>query len=360
MKEDLLKLIAQQIVDKTSPLVKARTMNIMDTHGIIIASSDSSRIGRLHSGAKEAVIQGKSVEININQIENYIGAKEGINNPIISEGKIIGVVGLYGNPEVVRETAALLSSTVTLMLEQYNRMRLDDVKKTIRDDLAALLLLGSKEHSRAITEQLRKLRIPLTFPITPLIFKNEAEDTTLSYRLILEKLLRKGIYRNDRDLLLQLNPQIYVLLYHGLFKKEKAQQLFSKCTIGCPVENFADLPYQTLLAMRLFETSNNSVSSYKDYNDYIPLFFSEDGYQYMENVAQLMTRKLQTIGPWSILTIQNYIQANGKIIETARRLGIHKNTCRYRIEKILSILELKDCQLLTILVFFKLILQADS
>lgn len=110
MKIMQMSAVAQEIIDAVASLVGGRTINIMDTEGIIIASSDSSRIGSYHKGAAEAVLNRKDVHISPEELPFYPGAKEGINMPIIKDDQILGVVGIYGEPSEVSEAALQATS----------------------------------------------------------------------------------------------------------------------------------------------------------------------------------------------------------------------------------------------------------
>ena len=75
----LLESLAKELVRVTSELVGGRTINIMNTEGYIIASTEPERIGTFHQGALEAVRTGKAVNIQRSELANYPGAKEGCN-----------------------------------------------------------------------------------------------------------------------------------------------------------------------------------------------------------------------------------------------------------------------------------------
>lgn len=47
--------MAQDFVEATSALVGHRTINIMDTNAMIIASTEKNRIGTFHQGAAEVL-----------------------------------------------------------------------------------------------------------------------------------------------------------------------------------------------------------------------------------------------------------------------------------------------------------------
>lgn len=94
----LLQPLAREMVEAVSGMVEGRTINLMDTKGIIVASSDPARVGSFHQGAMEAVRTGKMVSITKEQVADYSGAREGCNMPLRVNGTIIGVVGIWGDP----------------------------------------------------------------------------------------------------------------------------------------------------------------------------------------------------------------------------------------------------------------------
>ena len=103
----LLEDLAKELVPVTSELLGGRTLNVMNTSGIIIASTEKERIGTFHQGALEAVQTGRTVNITKEQVSRYAGAKEGCNMPLRLNGEIIGAVGIYGNPEEIAYLARM-------------------------------------------------------------------------------------------------------------------------------------------------------------------------------------------------------------------------------------------------------------
>ena len=55
--------LAQEIVEKTMKIIPY-DINVMDSHGFILASGDPARIGELHAGARLALVQAQAVEID--------------------------------------------------------------------------------------------------------------------------------------------------------------------------------------------------------------------------------------------------------------------------------------------------------
>ena len=86
---------AERIVREVS-LAVDRPVNLMNDHGIIIASTDLSRIGTLHQGAYESIHDNMDCLI-VRSDSDYPGSRIGINIPIRFEGQIAGVVGIRGD-----------------------------------------------------------------------------------------------------------------------------------------------------------------------------------------------------------------------------------------------------------------------
>ena len=92
---------AQQIVEEIGDLVH-QNINLMDQRGYIIASNDPSRIGQFHDGAYR-IIRDSLPEYYVDQeaIRRNPGLRQGINLPILVDGKVEGVIGITGSYEEV-------------------------------------------------------------------------------------------------------------------------------------------------------------------------------------------------------------------------------------------------------------------
>lgn len=87
---------ARDLVNYISRLLDGRCVNIMNTEGIIIASTEKTRVGSFHKGALDAIKNDSPVCIYKEQVLNYPGAREGYNMPLRIDGTISGAVGIYG------------------------------------------------------------------------------------------------------------------------------------------------------------------------------------------------------------------------------------------------------------------------
>ena len=125
--------LARQIVARAMKILSF-SVNVMDEHGLIIASGNPERIHQRHEGAVLALTENRVVEISEATALQLKGVRPGINLPISYQGELIGVIGISGDPEEVRAYAELVRMTAELILEQAAITDLDrDVVDQIFD-----------------------------------------------------------------------------------------------------------------------------------------------------------------------------------------------------------------------------------
>lgn len=109
--------LAQRIVDSAMLLVH-RNVNIMNRDGMIIATGHPHRRHTFHKGAKDVIETGMVIEIYPDQLEQFPGALQGINLPIVFDEQVVGVIGVFGVPDEVRDTGRLVKAITELILER--------------------------------------------------------------------------------------------------------------------------------------------------------------------------------------------------------------------------------------------------
>lgn len=168
--------LAQRVVDQVRPVV-AHNVNIIDAHGIIIASVDPARLGTLHDGAVRALERGDVVRIDADGADPDM--REGVNVPFYlgddgaepgavkneaAESEAVGVVGITGDPAVVEPLARILVLTVSLLLKQ--EQHLDDARwreSSLRDLLNAMIVDSHVSEARVVA-RLRDVGRPIRPP----------------------------------------------------------------------------------------------------------------------------------------------------------------------------------------------------
>lgn len=131
---------AQYIVD-TVKSVCGKDINYIDARGIIIASTDHSRVDSFHEIGYQVVTQGDTKEVSGD--ESFWGVQKGVNLPVFYHGKVIAAVGISGELEEARKYAALAQKITTILLrEREVEARGSQKRSKISYMLRMLLLQG--------------------------------------------------------------------------------------------------------------------------------------------------------------------------------------------------------------------------
>src|SRR5699024_10234755 len=117
----LTSYLAQSIVNKMMAQIPYN-INMMDENGYILASGDISRINSLHVGAVEVIEKKKTLTMKTAYGKNGL---PGVNMPVFFENKVVGVIGITGDPEKVTPLASLLRVSTELLIKQeaYNKQQ---------------------------------------------------------------------------------------------------------------------------------------------------------------------------------------------------------------------------------------------
>ena len=99
-------IINKSITDRVVDILHRITgnkVNFIGEGGIIISSAQAERVGTIHEGGK-MIMEGHSDELAITpeMAADMKGALPGYNGAVYHGGKKIGVIGIGGDPEIVK------------------------------------------------------------------------------------------------------------------------------------------------------------------------------------------------------------------------------------------------------------------
>lgn len=144
-------VLAQDIVDRAM-LILPFNVNVMDCQGLIMGSGEPERINTRHEGAQLVLANQRVVEIEVQSSPCLKGVQPGINVPLMHDERLIGVLGLTGDPHKLRTYAELLRMTAEMLVSQRHREVQSQWRKQRSDDLLALLLADSGDCPRLLDE----------------------------------------------------------------------------------------------------------------------------------------------------------------------------------------------------------------
>ena len=231
--------IARDLVHTASRLLRGRIVNIMDTSGVIVASTDAERIGTTHEGAREVVRTGRPVAIEKSDVPRYPGAREGYNLPVLSDNRLTAVVGVYGNPEEVRDSAYILQAYTEQFFRQKaieRQSRISDglraeffrqkaierqsrISDGLRADYIRILMNLSAGGGERLAELAGALDLKLEFPVRMLAFSVRGAEDSLTRQQLLsrvaEELQSQRLIDAERDVWAVTEDKLLVLKSGG-------------------------------------------------------------------------------------------------------------------------------------------------
>jgi len=131
--------LAQDIVNRTMAILPYN-VNVMDSQGLILGSGEPERINTRHEGAQLVLANGRVVEIDGQTAKHLKGVQPGINLPLMHDQRLIGVLGITGEPELLRTYAELVRMTAEMLVSHRHQQAEQQWRRQRCDDLLALLL----------------------------------------------------------------------------------------------------------------------------------------------------------------------------------------------------------------------------
>lgn len=384
--------LAQKIVDQLMDIVQ-RNVNIMDCSGIIIASGQYHRINTFHQGGKLAVGAKNVVEIQPEEVHQYTGALPGVMWPIDIKGKIVGVVGVTGEPHEVRNTAKLVKTVTELILER--EMFLADYRSENRVKAQLVDLLFSDNPDTVIDDintlaemlnyQINLPRIVMVVKLEPIsnddfaanglqnLFSARIRENVLS-------VIKEATFFTTEDISLFYKKNLCIIKSLPVDSTTNTVQVFTtsilnmlnsikpklkiQIGIGSRTSHQSELGKSYSEAIFALEHSNSSmIRSINQYDILLSYLFEKQFAQCNYSLALLeIKHKFNEIkGNYDMQrTLDCLLTNNLNVSLTADQLFIHRNTLKFRLEKLKKIVGLDPCHSFHHAMLCKLLLSMDD
>lgn len=345
--EFLNKQLAQEIVGRTMGII-GKNINIMDNQGVIIGSGDKKRIDDIHEGAVIVIKEGTGFEITAEETKRLNGVKPGINLPIYFDGKIMGVIGITGSPDEIRSFGELVRMAAELSLQQAVLMNEIQWDERLKEELVSQIIHNEGKHDSLFLERAMRLGIDLELARTAIVLKTPDRKKTFAYlksRLQKEDLL---LMQHDRIVILKEVPKVDFDSYikkitegwlNGLRKNVNIQV---KIGVGQYHEGLSGITKSYRQAAHTLNSGlklapQNDIFMYKDY--YLPVFLLNASKTGLTEDLQSFYKILKEKDAKGELTesLRALIETNSDMNKAAHKLFIHRNTLRYRLDKITEI-----------------------
>lgn len=344
--------VAEAIVAQLSQVMENH-INIMDKSGFIVASTDPNRVGSIHGGAVR-ILEEKLPELLIENDQEYIGSRNGVNLPIEFDNEIIGVIGLTGKSTVVYRYGKIIKKmTEVLLRDAYNREK-KVIEQKAKDRFLEEWIFGKYdinyplEFKRMadtfgidVVSKKRVMVISIPKQVNKNITDQELTEVSRTIRRYLNSLEQAHMFRTatsfvcifnyeNNEKMLQLAEKIYkfiserfnVIAFVGLDNGEE--------------KNIRNAYDNANLALRLSLKTNRAITMYDALNidifiDLVPLRFKN---AYLERFFKVAN--VEEVSEW-IELLRVFLAAEGSLTLASEQLYIHKNTLQYRLNKIFEI-----------------------
>lgn len=340
---------AQSIVEEIGREIHEH-INYMDKEGYIIASTDMSRLGTLHTGARR-IIEEKLPELYITEEMENPTTKKGINLPITIRGEIVGVVGITGEKERVAGYGNIVRRMTEIMVEDS---RLKDHRKYDRRVryrfMEEWIARSGAYYDRRFVERGMQIGIDIMRPRRAFVihFERYSElSATQEGQRRLEEMESAVRHHVEREGILYLRepPRQLCLTASGSdegirktaenIRKLLREKYGERAVIGIDSADGGSIHISQLCkeAERAAEAGRpGEIVFYRDL--YVELFLHE----ITEEVREEYLGKLfPGVGEEELdafmKLIDVFFEENGSVSGMADRLYMHKNTIQYKLKK---------------------------
>lgn len=358
---------SQKIVNRLMNLL-GNNINIMNENGVIVASGDRTRINVVHDAAKLAIKERREVIVDEESIRKgkFKGTKTGVNIPIYFQNKIIGVVGITGDPLVVKQYGLIVKELVELMIQEEERKKYQLFHDRALRSFAKNLIKSSSIEERDMLLYRSQLvdfnvninRIVIVADIVQMssYIREYAEDSEVSMQMMKQQIVDiiQGLINLEKELVFNLNGHRYIIFkccqegenigdFCSSIIKELNRKYVLKYNfgIGSLCTRIEDYSQSYLSATKAIDVgkkidSGKNIFFSNDYRLQILLgsISSEQKINYLNEMkmnidfssADESTKDM-------ILTVKAFFESGMNIQSTANKLFIHRNTVIYRINK---------------------------
>lgn len=335
---------ADLIVENMKSVVK-EDINFITDEGMIISSTDPSRVGSLHTGALKVVKTRRPLEVHSDN--QYEGTLKGLNLPVFYEDDLVAVVGITGEVEKIRQYSKIIVTMSEILIKEHF---LNRQKEFQRENNRMIMELITKHtfNPNVIRLKMEELGFDKADYKRFIVFKMhnlDQQNIELANRIY--NSFEKRIHIND---LLSRSGSKYLLL-------TQTRDMKRVCKYIEPIKQHIERKYNLRLTVGISEEIKSPEHLYNAFQqaDMVTDFASEDVLgdivvfdptsldfflkaipfhlrrEFSENVLKGIDRdEKESIRK----LLKTYVEHNGKLNACAEALYIHKNTLQYRLNRI--------------------------
>ncbi|ASK63661.1 hypothetical protein CFK37_16600 [Virgibacillus phasianinus] len=374
----------EELVQFAQKVVKAITkilpfsISLSDKQGYIIGDTNQSRIGTLHTPSIEVIKKDKIIlysKVKVSTMDNVL---PGVAVPLYFNYKIVGVLGIIGDPDEVEPYAILVKKYVELMWQETHQLKVKEMKGRAVESFLQYVLVNKEISYTRLNHFISYLGFEdninwgcIVIDVGDSLMENmEHNKLTLFLDQIKASLInctKLTFGKNDNAICGFLTIEKMILLlpikdngeYRRLMdefhsKSSHLMDLFNsydvsdcKITAGSMYYEMKDIKraYQEAEELRKFVGKSRTCPAIVTYYDWDILFkllpnaISTD----VQSILFNRLKPLYQNKAFVALTtdFMTYCESGMNISKAAKKLYIHRNTLIYRLKKMESLTKLR-------------------
>lgn len=309
---------AQNIVNEMKASIH-RDINIMDENGVILASTDPARRGKLHQGALAIIREGLDC-LTVRQDEPERGIQRGVNLPVTLRGQLEGVIGITGEPEEVAVFGEIIRHMTEIMLEAaYQQEELELLQRS-RSLFVENWLFDAQPDWTELQVRGRLLGIDISQPYTVAVLNTGGdEEDTLSLDRVMKR-VQTGLAENGGGFCAVLRGRAILLLSRT--ERSEAPETLRRC-------------YREAVA---------AAAAAEQPKRGRVVFYDEASLEFLADCIPSAVRRAARARIFARCTPQEaeelaqtvalYFAEDGDVRRCAEKLFVHRNTFQYRMDTV--------------------------
>ena len=330
-----------------------RDVNIIENTGVILASTNKAHIGTVHEGARQLIENGLD-SFTVWADDPARGVQNGINLPVVLDGRIECVISVTGDPAEVSVFGAVIRRLMEIMLESLRQRRRLAQMDSARDAFLEALFFENSLSPAELAERGQLLGFVPESACTAVLLRPVAETGAealagLSGQTLLANIRRTDLPGKDSHCAI-LRGELAALLCGvgrreaGTFVRRLCAEAESLCGAAMAA-GIGDTADGILSARRSFREARAAVrAACASGAGGRVCFYDQVSLEYLaESIPRALLRDLEetTFAECTAeeahdlkALLRIYFAQDGDLRRCAEVLYLHRNTVQYRLDRI--------------------------
>lgn len=316
-------------------------LNFFNSKGVIIASTDASREGSFHEGAKQAM--GKGQRVTVEYDGQFQGARRGINVPLCFQEQVVGAIGITGDRETVEPYGTIIKKMTEILLQEEwierNRIRR---RAGMKYWIEGLMTGNENCLEDNLTEEEKFLIVAR--PVNGKFSPEEVEDI---YRMLenyhLEEFCQYSVFFKELVMVFFTDQSQFVEKTIQTLEERVNLQL-EQTVIFAKSESYSfweetRRQYEKLEELLQWSVQMSLSQTFLEWEklELEKVLCAISPQRTKEFVSQIWQRYSEKQRKEMGELILSYAKHNGSLKEISQELFLHKNTIQYRLNKIAEV-----------------------